>query len=40
MHVDFTFNNKLDITSKILKRDLSKLSKKHKSILSLLSTVN
>ena len=40
MHVDFTFNNKLDITSKILKRDLLKLTKKHKSILSLLSTVN
>lgn len=40
MHVDFTFNNKLDITSKILKRDISKLTKKNKSILSLLKTVN
>lgn len=40
MHIDFTFNNKMDITSNILLKDLNNQTKKNKSILSLLNKVS
>lgn len=39
MHVDFTFNNKFDITSSILNKDFKKQTPHNKSILSLLNKV-
>jgi hypothetical protein len=39
MHVDFTFNNKFDITSSILKEDLENQSPLNRSVLSLLKKV-
>lgn len=38
-HIDFTFNNKLDIVSKILKKDFKKQSKQNQSVLSLLNRI-
>ena len=37
MHIDFTFNNKFDITSTILKKQYKNQTKANQSILSLLN---
>ena len=39
MHVDFTFNNKFDITSNINKVDFKKQNSLNQSILSLLNKI-
>ena len=39
MHIDFTFNNKFDITSNILKKDFFNQNRTNQSVLSLLNKI-